>query len=408
MKTRFPKVLCLLALALSGSAGAQMSSTEVLGENVDDIAEGGRLVFGAEADLMYTDNFYYTRSARKDSGFGGILKPGVGWLFGLPRFRFAAGASGEFGMFNQPGSEDDYRDLMGHLHADWQSAARHQFRFDTTLKSGHDPFGTERTEGKGNLDKEIDKWRLDRFEGGYRYGEAGATLGVDTKLFAEKKHYTSNRQATQYLDYHNGGAQVTLLYNYSPKTSLLFDTIGTRARQELIGTVDRGSNEMQYRVGARWLATAKTTGDVRVGYVQRSHVEQGVRDFSGVDWQVAIGWNPAVYRLFTVQTGRRSRESYIESVPFINTHYYTVDWTEEWSERFRTIGSAGFISSEFFSSEREDSVYTAGMRGEYRMLREVTLLGSVSYAKRESNIDTPTVDLDYDRLVSYVGVRYQR
>ncbi len=64
----------------------------------------------------------------------------------------------------------------------------------------------------------------------------------------------------------------TLFWNLGPKTQLLAEV--TRYDENYLNNFFKAnyqldSSEWRYQVGATWKATAKTTGEFRIGYYQR-------------------------------------------------------------------------------------------------------------------------------------------
>jgi hypothetical protein len=375
----------------------------------DDLTEGGRLQVSGELGAAYTDNFF-NRRTDPDTAWGVIFKPGARYTYAVPRFLFGAGASAEYGKYsisNDQGGDDSYVDALGSLGLGWVAAANHRFDWGADLQIDHDPFGTARTEVNTGQRGELDKWRREAFDMKYTYGQSARRFNAEFRLGTQDKEYTSNEQFTRFLNYQRVGSEMTLFYNFGARTSALFDVIGLRTRyDDVINPLfDRSSNEMRYRIGARWVATAKTTGDVRIGLVDRRPTVPGREDFQKVDWQVAFGWTPRSFAQLNLQTGRHSQESFIpDTVDFINNQYYTAEFIYDWTSTFNTSANASFINAEFVGSPRRDKVYSGGIAADYRATPSISVLGNVGYTDRTTNAQF----LDYNKLSAYVGIRYVR
>lgn len=391
----------LVAAALSCSAAA---SAQEAGLFAEDLVEGTRVTVSMETGASYTDNFFYTETDRREDGSGLLVRPGVALSRILPRFKFLADAGAEFGWFDLPGSVDDYGDYRFSLGSEWQSAARHRFSFVSRLREGHDPFGTERTEGTALENRDIDEWRDVRTDVTYRYGLPTDIYNIELRVIGQNKEYQNNRDVTQFLDHEKMTGELLAYYNLSGKTALFLDIIGTRSYYETVasGAIDRGAEEWRYLLGTRWLATGKTSGTLGVGYIDRSPRDQSRDNLHAIDWRVSVTWSPQIVRSFTLQSGRNSQESYLNTVEYIDNRYVALDWTEHWTARLRTKATARYVASDFVGDPREDRSWGYGLETEYLLTPSLTLLGQASNGHRESDV----FFAEYDRTYVYLGGRY--
>lgn len=393
MATESIKGLSLLALlSMATAAGAQ------------SLDEGTRVNLSLETGLSYTDNFYYTpETMDQDEGAGVLVKPALSLSRAQPRFSFALGTEGEVGFFDTV-SEDRYQDYAFFLNADWKPAMRHRFGYTSRLEYDHDAFGTERSEGTLRENRELDEWRRIRNEVQYQHGLPADTFNLELTVAASGKDYTTNQSTTRFLDHQIIAGETSLIYNYSPKTRVFLNVIAAHNSQDEVapGAIDRSANEYRYLLGTRWAGSGKTSGDIRLGYVERKRADSRREDFSGLDWRAQVTWSPLATRSFGFSGGRSGQESYLNNVDFLNNHFYSLQWTEDWTERARTKLTVGYVDSEFVGTARQDELVRASLEGEYRLAQRLTLLGQVGQASRDSN----TSIFDYDRLSSYLGLRY--
>lgn len=394
-------VSCACGLLASASALAQ---TEPGPEG--DPASGSRLRTSLEVGVDYTDNFFYARKSAEESGSGLLVRPEVTLTRKVPRFTFIGGVSGEAGWYDFSGDADDYTDYSLRLGGDWQSAPRHRFEFDARLKSGHDPFGTERTENTPLENREIDTWRDTRSEVRYYLGLPSDRINFEVGVSARNKEYTNNEEATQFLSHEKVLGNFTTYLNFTPKTSAFVVVAGQRTYFEDIaaGAFDRGATTLRYLVGARWAATSKTSGDFRVGYVDRDPRDPDRDNFQRFDWLAEVSWAPRAYRQFLLQTGRSAQESFLNTVDFIDNRYGTLIWVEQWTPRFQTQAAGRYMESTFVGSPRQDELFGYSLSTEYRMTPYLTLVGLASSGQRDSEVDFA----NYERFYAYVGARYAR
>ena len=373
-------------------------------DDTDDSGLGGRFHGATELLAEYTDNFFRQPNDRpRRSATGFILKPGINYISAAPRFRFHGGIGGAFGIYTLPGNADDYRDLHGTAGVNWLIADRHALAYNAVVRKGHDPFGTDRTANTPLENRSLDRWDQENYNLLYKYGTPRGAFDIETRGFAIKKAYRTNRDespttGTRFLDYDTEGGQATLFYNYSPKTKGILDFYG--AHHDYVENPGRGGNEYRIRGGIRWLATAKTSGDARIGYVTRDFRSPTRPTFHGLDWLVSAAWSPTSYRLFVLKTGRASVPSY-NTAGFIDFKHANLEWREEWAQRFNTRLGVGYQDSRFVGTPRDDRGYTASVRAEYLVVRSVVLFGAYDYFRRNSNDDP----FDYDKNTASLGVR---
>lgn len=358
----------------------------------------------AQLGASYTDNFYY--SPNPGRGVAGLqFKSDLSYVYALPRFRFAALGGMQAEGFNIANSADAYVDGHVNLAADWRAAERHGFSYLVNSVFGHDPFGTERTAGGVFNNAELDHWRALGMGGKYAYGLSSDPINLEVRLNGNTKQYTTNTAVTQFIDYSalTGGA--TVLFNYSPKTAFLLDVSGNQTNFDKAPLVpNQVLDYTEYRVltGVRWLATAKTSGDVRVGYFNHQPKAGSVfEQVSSVDWQVNAKWEPLSTRSFTMTAGRSSIPSYLTAVSFIDNQAVSITWREDWTERFTTKLMPSYTIQDFHQSVRRDNLFSTNFVTEYKLAQSVALVNYLTYSFRHSN----TAAVEFDRLAAFAGVR---
>lgn len=400
----------MAGLACSLAAQAQETSTQSgfpvsLGQDgIDGTVYRGAL----EAGASFTDNFFYTGDdLEQTDGTGFLLRPELAAIRVLPRARMAAEASGEFATFDVPDDVDDYIDSRLALGADWLSSSRNRWRFGSRLSFDHDPFGTQRTENTPLETRELDEYREILTNFGYRYGLPTDQLNVDLNVLTKNKTYTTNEAATQFLDYDAALVSLSGYYNLSAKTSIFASASGGRSLYEVVapGALDRSATELRYGLGSIWKASAKTSGNIYLGYVTRRPRDDGREDFNGFDWTAGLTWSPASVRTFDLTTGRITQESYLAAADFINNRFATLSWAEQWAPRFNTKLDVRFVDSDFVGIDRRDETLGFSLDAEYLMSQYLKLLATASSIGRDTD---DAVISDYDRFYGYIGIRYAR
>lgn len=407
MNVKIPRSILsrvLMAAAMSATLPAHAQSED--GPSIaEELADGSRLRTSLETGISYTSNFFYADSAGDEQDATGLLvRPAAMVSHVVPRFRFYGGGKAELAWFDLQDDVDDYTDYELNLGSQWTPASRHVFSFAAEYRDDHDPFGTERTEGTPLEGREIDKWRQTHTNVGYRYGLPSDRYNVELRASGLNKTYHNNRGVTQYLDHEIASAQLFAYYNVGAKTSLYALLAGQHSYYEETapGAFDRGADTTRYMLGTRWLASAKTSGDIRAGYVVRDPAAGERSAYRRFDWQARLTWAPRAVREFRLTTGRQPQESFLNTVDFIDHRYVGVAWNEQWTPRLQTEVRGRYVESAFVGSARVDETVYYALSTEFGLSRDLKLLGLVGNDRRDSD----AVFAEYDRFYAYLGARY--
>ncbi len=391
-------------------AGQQKSSTAT-GQTSDSDSSsllGGR--FSAQSNLMrtYTDNMYYASDNQsKVRAWGWALQPSLQYTNDLPRLQLSGALDSTLVSYNTPGQHDDYADGSASIGAHWAPLQFDHFNLDGHYSYGHDPFGTNRTEGAGittTTATSPDKWGSGNVSLDWLHGASIRGLSTDVKVSYAQRTYLNNKDGTRYENYNALTGDAVAYYAITPKTQVLADFSASKFNQPNTFTGFADQSAMQYEVlaGARWYASAKTFGDFRVGALRRQFDHGSRPDFTGAAWNASLNWNPRAYRLFVVDTGQRSDPSYISDAGFINTHYVQVQWMEDWTQHFYTRVAGNYVHTNFVDSPRRDNNYFGALFATYAVTRDFSVFGISAFGRRNSRDGT----LDYSRADAFVGIKY--
>ena len=352
----------------------------------------------------YTDNFY-NQPNNEAAGGGTLIRPEISFLEESSKLLVAGTVDGEYGVFDLPGSEDDYLDGGARFRLVSQGTVRNQVRLGAALKHSHDDFGVNRTEDATVRDDELDRWN--QFSGSlhFRYGAAGARLNAEVGLRKLDRHYITNRAATEPLNYEANTGEYALFYNYSPKTAALVDFSRTAfAFDRPFGAVDTRTGELyRARAGIRWLATGKTSGDVRIGYRRRTF-DVASPDLEGLDWEATIDWAPVPRSQVKLTAARSEQESYRADTRVIGIDSLALGWKYNLSAKNRANLVLERLEADFDTSGRDDRIFSAAFTLEHVARRYLWVVASVGNTHRASSADFR----DYDRLTAFLGLRLGR
>lgn len=364
--------------------------------------EGGAKV---EASYVSVDNYFY-QDEGAISANGYRIRPEL--LLNRPGQSTQLAMTGfvENSDFDLPGELDNYLDYGATGDFGWRPFRRHGFDFSGTFRRGHDPSGLQRTEqGPDFSTGEMDRWNQTSTYLQYRYGSSDSLASNTLRAGRTQRKYQTNRDDTVFLDFAVRELQYELAYKYSPRTALLFNAeqrATDYARSTLASVGNRNGNELTLTGGVRWVATAKTSGDFRVGIRNYSVDGRQQPSRQSLAYRAAVRWNPSAVTAFKLGLGQSTTETFRADTFFIDEQKLDLNWEQIWSSRFGTSVGAGYIRSEFVGSEREDDFISGSVGFDYLLTRQLKVFGQYLSRNRDSSFGT----LDYNAPESKLGLRW--
>jgi hypothetical protein len=269
------------------------------------------------------------------------LAPSLLMQFKPARSRLEFSYKGDYGWYDRS-SNDDYVDhalkagaylLLGErsgldLVASYDEA--HENRV-TGLLEGTDP-------ASGAFPQNPDRYTTGQFLTRYTYGVSHTRAFVVLEASTDKIAYQNNLALTQLFDRNEPYGQATFGVRVQPKTSLELSVQEkdiTYDSPRAFG-LDLDSREYRYLLGVVWEATARTTGSVRVGWLDKKFADPALRDFSSLNWEVAVRWSPRTYSHFDLSTKRYAEEPINLSGYVTDAAEYSLGWSYEWSSRLES------------------------------------------------------------------------
>ena len=256
-------------------------------------------------------------------------------------------------------------------------------------RRGFDPRGSTDRAGSATPDEYINQG----IEGIFSYGAPGAQGRIEIDGGAYSRRYQNNRATTVVSDRDTTQIGGTFLWRIAPKTELLA-LAQRRSIDYSLDTSTQSSTEMRYQVGAKWDATAKTSGIVKFGLLEKKFNNSTRGDFSGSSWDGAVRWSPLTYSVFDFYTSKATNES-TGTGDFLLTQTYGMTWNHAWNSRFSTAAQASWRKDDFLGTGggRVDKTSTLGANFTYQWQRWLRFGGSYTMTDRTSNPNT----FDYTR-----------
>ncbi len=361
--------------------------------------------FNMSASLGITlendDNVYLSNANRRAATLE-VLSPSVKLVtqrrddvyslsYGASLTRYNSGASN---------NNSDTQNLAGE--ADVVATSRLSFKLKPSYMLGIDPIGTT----YGGAVATPNKWRNTGISGIMDYGSEGAKGKIELAAGYMAVKYLNNRNITIAYDKTVSNFGGTFFYRVMPRTSLLFEASNTKYAYDNSISVVPNNSVRNYLIGANWEATAKTTGDFRIGQVQQRYQGGAIPDFTGTGWNGTIQWLPRTYSRVNLALTRQPQQSTLPGSSLYLVTSSTADWAYDWSSRFTSHLNVSRYNEDF----RGLGVYTTndsyGVSVDYRMRRWFTAsLGWTTWSK-SVNLPAYSPAFVYDRnvfMLSLVG-----
>lgn len=231
-----------------------------------------------------------------------------------------------------------------------------------------------------------DEYTNHSVDGIFSYGAPGAQGRIEIDGGASIRRYQNNLANTAGFDRDTNQIGATFLWRVAPKTEILALVKRSEVDYQLASST-QDSTEMRYQIGAKWEATAKTSGIVKVGRSDKKfNTGFGRTNFSGSSWDAAMRWSPLTYSVWDFNTSKTTGES-TGTGDFLLTQDYGVNWNHAWNSRFSSLAKAGWRQDEFIGTGggRVDKTSTLGLKLTYQWQRWLRFGGEYTLTDRVSN-----------------------
>lgn len=371
------------------------------------LSPGARIFPGLEIAVRNDDNYYSTPNMEESASYV-LVKPELLLKTKSGNLFFDLGFNGEMAQVDT-NSQDDYFDHDIFAALKFKPSIRHEFNIDIARSDDHDPFGIGRTEGTPRQNRSLDLYYRNLYGVEYRFGAPNAKFNLALAYDVEDKNYETNRAVTQFLDYEREQAAATIFYNFSAKTSFFLQGQHRDIEYQSVvpGVAARDGDEERILIGAKWLATAKTSGEVKVGRLEREFDDARRADFDASSWEASISWLPRKRTQIKLTSQRDTRESYLVGADTIDDRNVRLSWEQSWSKKLTSTVSLQDGQQSFEGITREDDYnrYAAGL--DYAINKVAEIYGEVAYQERDSNVAVGNLHLrDFEKTVFGIGIRY--
>ena len=230
-----------------------------------------------------------------------------------------------------------------------------------------------RTDPRGSTDRGIsatpDSWNAPVARALYIYGVPGAPGRFEVEGWGQQKRYDNNRATTVAADADLTGASGRFFWRVMPRTSAVLEIRQTNA--DYIDPTSTGDNtDRRYLVGLVWDATAKTTGTVKVGQVEKKFSNSARQGTTSSTWEGAVRWSPLTYSVWDLMMYKAPSDSTGFGDYVMNTGS-TLAWNHQVASTISSRATLGNVQSDFAATARSDTVRNYGLGFFYNVSRTV-------------------------------------
>lgn len=261
------------------------------------------------------------------------------------------------------------------------------------LEYGHDPRGG--TTSRIFTFSDPDRWREHRLGASLKVGRRIAKAEITTSFDIRGRRYLNNGQETR--DFEERAFWLRTRWNFTPRFAAVVEGGGADIDYlDANSNLDGDRSELLY--GVIWSATAKTSGEFKIGQIQRNFDSPSVADRKGSNWDVRITWAPRPFSRLTFYTNR----SIDEGAGFLGggtvaSQTGGVRWRHGFTSRLELDTGLEYTQSEF-TNGRDDDLTVVDATLTFRLERWLDLGAGFEYANRDSNVALA----DYDAQIVFV------
>lgn len=355
------------------------------------------------------DSNIFESATNVQSSMIGKMAPSLLMKFEPARSRLQFDYDGDYAWYEKS-DDDDYFDHTFEAGAYLLLGERSGFDLVASYEDAHEKRGAGLTQGfdPGSVafPQDPDRYANEQFLARYTYGISQTWAFVELEIRTESLDYKNNQERTQQFDRKDTDGQVTFGVRIRPKTSLQLRarTRDIRYDNPRLSARSPDSRENRYLLGVVWEATAKTTGSVLVGQVEKKFDDAARPNFSGPNWEVAIRWSPRTYSHFDLSTERYTEEPVDLLGDVTDTEIYSLEWSHEWNNR---LESKLALSKEdrtyrFVTGDRKDESPQYSLALVYAMRPWLRWEAGVDINARNSNTAAYNYDQTIVRLKAWI------
>ena len=363
----------LLRLAILSAAGVY-ASTAVAIEPAGVSAGPVDLIPTLTVQTGYNDNLYGDETGEKGTFFS-VISPNLQAIAEKDNDSYTVNYNMAIGTMYSS-HVDDYVDHNLTGTAALELDSRNRLTLGANLGRIHESGPNNGDAPAYFLDKGV--------SAGYGFGAEGAQGNLEG-TFAYQSHDTLNYDSTNAGDVREnlllGGK---FLYRVAPKTRAVAELRFEDVDYEL-STSTLDSFNTKVLGGVAWDATAKTSGEAKIGFAKKDFDSSSRSDQDGLTWEIGATWAPRTYSTVSLATSQSFAESGGDGEDAKDTKSYSVSWDHKWSELVSTQAGYSLTQEEYLGTARDDSTNAINVGVTYELQRWLSLGLGYSFSDTDSN-----------------------
>ena len=218
---------------------------------------------------------------------------------------------------------------------------------------------------------EPDQWRGQNLSAVYSYGAPQAQGRIETGFSAARKRYQNNLTTTQNYDVNTQEVSGRYFWRVMPRTYLVAEARLGKADYRL--NTANNNTDTRLLAGITWEATAKTTGQFKIGRQQKSFDNGSKPDTSGGTYEASVEWKPLTYSVFTLVANRSAADALVAGAAYIQNSSLGLTWSHQWSSVMSTRVGLSNQKADYINLARNDDTLTTSAGVSYSLGRRFAL-----------------------------------
>lgn len=334
--------------------------------------------------IGYDANVFRTQNNTRSDSFLSV-RPALILNGRAGKHRLGLGYEGDYRKYSEFSTEN-FLDHRIFANANLDLTRKIDVNLGGQLWWGHDPRGAPgvRIVNPGDLDT----WREYRVKAELVYGREITRAQITPWIEFSGLRYLNNNQSIR--DYDRQDFRIRGRWRFNPRFyGLVEGGFGQVNHTDPRNGLDR--NESDILVGFGWEATAKTSGEILIGFLNRDFDDPARGDNQNFDWDARVHWSPKPYSKVTAFTRQTSREDASGGVGTFLADTFGVRWRHAFTQRTELDTNLEYTIADYDSS-RTDKYWRWDVGVTQGINRWLDFGVTYQYLNRRSNI--PGIDYD--------------
>lgn len=295
---------------------------------------------------------------------------------------YSATYSGTYANYSGS-TTDNFNDHNFGLAADNDWSTRVNSKINVDYNKGHDG---RNALPNANTFKQF--WHTTGVKGLVHYGAEGAQGQFELSAGQIAKRYDTANGGVNTALLNNDATNLTgtFFYKVAPATHMIVQAGTTSINYRVAPALainNRDSKELQYMVGVKWDATAKTSGSFKVGQVRKTFNLGLQPSAKNTAWDAMVTWSPLTYSVVNVSLTQKAAES-SGAGSFMISRDSNIDWSHEWTAKVKSTLAFGDGLDTYQALVQTNKRQTYGAKLSYSVNRWLNAGVEYTNSKRNS------------------------